>query len=106
MEHFDLVVAGGRILDGTGAAERAVTEILSCFRPGRGNFVTDLFSRRIDRILVAATKADHLHHESHDRLQAIVRRLADRAVARANFSGAAVDVVAMAAVRPLVIRKA
>ncbi|ESW62899.1 YcjX family protein [Mesorhizobium sp. C277A] len=79
--------------------ERAVTEILSCFRPGRGNFLTDLFSRRIDRILVAATKADHLHHESHDRLQAIVRRLADRAVARANFTGADVDVVAMAAVR-------
>ncbi|CDX26484.1 conserved hypothetical protein [Mesorhizobium sp. SOD10] len=79
--------------------ERAVTEILSCFRPGRGNFLTDFFSRRIDRILVAATKADHLHHESHDRLQAIVRRLTDRAVARANFSGAAVDVVAMAAIR-------
>ncbi|RWD92301.1 MAG: YcjX family protein [Mesorhizobium sp.] len=79
--------------------ERAVTEILSCFRPGRGNFVTDLLSRRIDRILVAATKADQLHHESHDRLQSIVRRLADRAVARANFSGADVDVVAMAAVR-------
>ena len=79
--------------------ERAVTEILSCFRPGRGNFLTDFFSRRIDRILVAATKADHLHHESHDRLQAIVRRLTDRAMTRANFSGAAVDVVAMAAVR-------
>ncbi|MBW8908484.1 MAG: YcjX family protein [Mesorhizobium sp.] len=79
--------------------ERAVTEILSCFRPGRGNFLTDFFSRRIDRILVAATKADHLHHESHDRLQAIVRRLTDRALARANFSGADVDVVAMAAVR-------
>jgi predicted YcjX-like family ATPase len=79
--------------------ERAVTEILACFRPGRGNFLTDLFSRRIDRILVAATKADHLHHESHDRLQAIVRRLADRAIARAGFSGAAVDVAAMAAVR-------
>ncbi|TSE06260.1 YcjX family protein [Mesorhizobium intechi] len=79
--------------------ERAVTEILGCFRPGRGSFLTDLFSRRIDRILVAATKADHLHHESHDRLQAIVRRLADRAVARANFTGADVDVVAMAAVR-------
>jgi len=79
--------------------ERAVTEILACFRPGRGNLLTDLYSRRIDRILIAATKADHLHHESHDRLQAIVRRLADRAIARANFSGADVDVVAMAAVR-------
>lgn len=79
--------------------ERALTEILACFRPGRGGFLTDWFSRRIDRILIAATKADHLHHESHDRLQAIVRRLADRAIARADFSGAAVDVVAMAAVR-------
>jgi predicted YcjX-like family ATPase len=79
--------------------ERAVTEILACFRPGRGNFLTDLVSRRIDRILIAATKADHLHHESHDRLQAIVRRIADRAIARANFTGATVDVAAMAAVR-------
>ncbi|MBX3578011.1 MAG: YcjX family protein [Rhizobiaceae bacterium] len=79
--------------------ERALTEILGCFRQGRGSFLTDLFSRRIDRILVAATKADHIHHESHDRLQAIVRRLADRAVARADLTGATVDVLAMAAVR-------
>ena len=79
--------------------ERAVTEILACFRPGRGNLVTDLFSRRIDRILIAATKADHLHHEAHDRLQAMVRRIADQAVKRLDFSGAEVDVLAMAAVR-------
>ena len=79
--------------------ERAVTEILACFRPGRGNFLTDWFSHRIDRILIAATKADHLHHESHDRLQAIVRQITDRAIKRADFSGAKVDVLAMAAVR-------
>ena len=79
--------------------ERAVTETLACFRPGRGGFLTDLFAHRIDRILIAATKADHIHHESHDRLQAIVRRLTDRAVQRANFSGAEVDVLAMAAIR-------
>ena len=79
--------------------ERALTEILACFRPGRGSLLTGLVSRRIDRILIAATKADHIHHESHDRLQAIVRRLAERAIARADFSGATVDVVAMAAVR-------
>lgn len=79
--------------------ERALTEILACFRPGRGNLLTGLVSRKIDRILIAATKADHVHHEGHDRLQAIVRRLAERAIARADFSGATVDVVAMAAVR-------
>jgi predicted YcjX-like family ATPase len=85
--------------DAVADLERALTEILGCFRPGRGSFFTDWFSRRIDRILIAATKADHLHHESHDRLQAIVRRLADRAIKRADFSGADVDVLAMAAVR-------
>lgn len=79
--------------------ERALTEILACFRPGRASMLTGLFSRRIDRLLVAATKADHLHHESHDRLQAIVRRLADRAMKRADFFGAKVEVLAMAAVR-------
>lgn len=79
--------------------ERALTEILACFRPGRGNLLTGLFVRRIGRILIAATKADHIHHESHDRLQAIVRRLADRAIARADFSGAEVEVLALAAIR-------
>ncbi|PHP66605.1 amino acid regulated cytosolic protein [Zhengella mangrovi] len=79
--------------------ERALTGVMSCFRQGSGNFLTSLFSRRIERILVAATKADHIHHESHDRLQAIVGRLVDRAVKRARFSGAEVDVLAMAAVR-------
>ncbi len=79
--------------------ERAMTEILACFRAGRGSILTDWFARRIDRILIAATKADHIHHESHDALQAIVRRLTDRAIDRASFSGAEVEAVAMAAVR-------
>ena len=79
--------------------ERALTEILSCFRQGSGNILTGLFTRQIDRILVAATKADHIHHESHDRLQAIVRRLADGAVKRANLRGATVEPLAMAAIR-------
>ena len=68
--------------------ERALGEILLCFRPGKSNILSALVSRRIDRILVAATKADHLHHESHDRLQAIVRRLVERALGRADISGA------------------
>jgi predicted YcjX-like family ATPase len=88
--------AGGAVV---ADLERALTDILSCFRPGRANLLTGLIQRRIGRILVAATKADHLHHESHDRLQAIVRRLVERAIERANFSGADIDVLAMAAVR-------
>jgi len=79
--------------------EGALSGILDCFNVGRGTFFSTLLRPRIDRILFAATKADHLHHTSHDRLEAILRRMVERAVSRAEFAGAAVDVVAMAAVR-------
>ena len=79
--------------------ETALAEILVCFRPGRASWLGQFLGRRIDRILVAATKADHLHRESHHRLEAIVRRLVNDAVARANFSGARTDILALAAIR-------
>lgn len=79
--------------------ERAMSGILECFRQGRTSILSGYFGHRIDRILIAATKADQLHHEGHDRLQAVVRRLADHAIERANFTGADVDVLALAAVR-------
>ena len=56
--------------------EAALAGILDCFRIGRSTFFSSLFRPRIDRILFAATKADHLHHSSHDRLEAILRRIA------------------------------
>ncbi|SJZ87494.1 YcjX family protein [Consotaella salsifontis] len=79
--------------------ETALTDILACFRPGRASWLGSLLTRRIDRILVAATKADHLHRESHPRLEAIVQRLVNSAIQRARFSRAEVHVLAMAAVR-------
>ena len=79
--------------------EAALAGILDCFRIGRSTLLSALLRPRIDRILFAATKADHLHHSSHDRLEAILRRMLDRAATRAELAGAAVDVVALAAVR-------
>jgi len=79
--------------------EAALAGILDCFRIGRSTFLSSLFRPRIDRILFAATKADHLHHSSHDRLEAVLRRTLAGAVARAADTGAAIDVVALAAVR-------
>ena len=49
--------------------EAALAGILDCFRIGRSTILCSLFRPRIDRILFAATKADHLHHQSHDRLE-------------------------------------
>ncbi|MGH6736873.1 MAG: YcjX family protein [Methyloceanibacter sp.] len=79
--------------------ERAMTEIMECFRTGANSLWSSLFSPRIDRIVLAATKADHLHHESHDRLEAILALLSEKAMSQARYAGAEVKVLALAAVR-------
>lgn len=79
--------------------EAALGDILACFRPGRSSWLGQVLNRRIDRILFAATKADQLSNTDHDRLELILRRLLDGAIGRAAFSGAEVDVRAIAAIR-------
>lgn len=79
--------------------ETALVDVLGAFRAGRSNLLASIVRPRIDRVLFAATKADHLHHTNHDRLEAILRYLTARAIARVEGVGARVDVVAMAAVR-------
>jgi uncharacterized protein len=79
--------------------EHALTDVMRAFRAGRGSRLASIFRPRIDRILFAATKADHLHHASHDRLEAILRALTARAIARAEGVGAEIDVIALAAIR-------
>lgn len=79
--------------------EKALGDVLSCFQLGSNSLVSSLFTRRIDKVLIAATKADHLHHESHMRLQMITRRLVMRALETIGMSGAGVDVMALASVR-------
>lgn len=79
--------------------ENGLADVLNAFRTGRNSLVASLFRPRIDRILFAATKADHLHHTSHDRLEAILRTLTARAIARSEHLGAAIDVIALASLR-------
>jgi uncharacterized protein len=78
----------------------ALDATLKPFRPGQNAWLWRVLGgRRIDRVLFAATKADHLHHTSHDRLEALLRGLIAQASARSSVAGAQVDVVALAALR-------
>jgi predicted YcjX-like family ATPase len=79
--------------------EHALDQVLDCFQTGRKTLLSALLRPRIEKILLAATKADHLHHTSHDRLETMLKRLTQRATAKAEFAGAHVDVVALAAIR-------
>jgi len=79
---------------------RSMTDILSAFRPGRNAFLSHLWrGKRVERILFAATKADHLHHEQHTRLTAIMAALTRGARDRAQFAGAETAAMAIASIR-------
>jgi predicted YcjX-like family ATPase len=79
--------------------ETALTAVMACFRQGEANPLLRPFVRKIDRILFAATKADHVHHTSHDRLETILNRLVANASKRARFAGAETRSIALAGIR-------
>ncbi|WP_431300928.1 YcjX family protein [Tabrizicola sp. BL-A-41-H6] len=96
----------GAIHQGPRAVEdlrRTMAEVLGSFRPGRNTWLTGLFGgKRVERILFAATKADHLHHEQHPALTAITAALLAEAKSRADFSGARTEALSLASLRATV----
>ncbi|MEM9975160.1 MAG: YcjX family protein [Pseudomonadota bacterium] len=98
-----LVDALGAIHAGPRAVEdlrQAMADILSAFRPGRNAFLSQLLlGKRVERILFAATKADHIHHSQHARLTAIMEALVADAKSRAEYAGAETAAMAIASLR-------
>ncbi|WP_406736155.1 YcjX family protein [Thioclava sp. GXIMD4215] len=79
---------------------QTMADILGAFRPGRASWLTSLIGgHRVERILFAATKADHLHHSQHARLSQIMQALLREAKDRADFAGAKTQALAIAALR-------
>ncbi|MEE9427316.1 MAG: YcjX family protein [Paracoccaceae bacterium] len=101
-----LVDALGAIHAGPQAVEdlrHAMGDILSAFRPGTNSILSRLVrGRRVEKILFAATKADHLHHHQHARLTGIMEALVKEARGRADFSGAETAAMSVAALRATV----
>lgn len=82
---------------------RAMAEVLAAFRPGANGFFASLLrGRRIEKVLFAATKADHLHHSQHPRLTALAEAMLAEARDRARFSGAETAALSLAALRTTV----
>lgn len=77
----------------------ALTDVLMAFRPGRSTWLDTILGKRIDRILFAATKADHLHQSQHHALAAVMGALIRKAMDRADHRGATTEAIAMAALR-------
>lgn len=101
-----LVDVLGAIHQGPPAVEdlrRTMAEVLSAFRPGRNRWLSGLLGgKRVERILFAATKADHLHHSQHPQLTAITEALLREAKSRADFAGAQTAAMSLAGLRATV----
>ena len=93
----------GAIHQGPRAIEdlrRTMAEVLAAFRPGQNGWLDWILGgRRVERILFAATKADHLHHRQHAALTAITEALVRDAKARADFAGAQTMALSLASLR-------
>jgi len=98
-----LVDALGAINAGPPAVEdlrAAMSETLGAFRPGKNSFLSGIIGgKRVEKILFAATKADHLHHSQHAQLTAIMEALTREAREKARFAGAATQALAIASLR-------
>ncbi len=98
-----LIDALGAINQGPRAVEdlrAALAETLAAFRPGQTGFLGALLgARRVEKILFAATKADHLHHVQHPRVTAIMQALVREARDRAQYAGAETAAMAIASLR-------
>ncbi|MDD9715224.1 YcjX family protein [Dinoroseobacter sp. PD6] len=100
-----LIDALGALHAGPGAVEdlrATMQDILSAFRPGANSWLSAILGRRVERILFAATKADHLHHSQHPQLTAIMEALVRDARRRADFAGAETGAMSIAALRTTV----
>lgn len=74
-------------------------QILNSFNPGKSHWLTSIWNKKIDRLVFAATKADHLHHHNHDQLQNLLSHLTQGAINQAKMQGADVKVQALASLQ-------
>lgn len=80
----------------------ALRDILLSFRPGKNNILSILTGRKVEKILFAATKADHIHHRQHPQLTGFLAALLSDAKNTADWKGAGTAVLSLAALRATV----
>jgi len=100
-----LVDALGAIHNGPEAVEDlrlALGEILTSFRPGKNHILSRITGKKVEKILFATSKSDHIHHAQHPRLTGFLEALLADAKDAANWKGAATHALSLAALRATV----
>jgi len=79
--------------------------IMESFQYGQSNLLSRLFSPKIDRLLFAATKADHVTPEQHGNLVSLLNKLVFQTKQRLSFDAITMKTIAIASVKATKVGK-
>ncbi|ENY70542.1 hypothetical protein G114_17751 [Aeromonas diversa CDC 2478-85] len=79
--------------------QQALSRIMESFSYGKSSWWRRLFSPRIDKLLLVASKADHVTPEQHPALLSLLQSLIRTGRGQARFEGIETECMALASVR-------
>ncbi|WP_286233061.1 YcjX family protein [Thalassotalea sediminis] len=79
--------------------QQAMNLITESFRYGKANFLTRMFSPKIDKLLFAATKSDHVTPEQHGNLTSLLNQLIHPIRQKINFENITTETIAISSVK-------
>jgi len=77
----------------------AIKLILESYNYGKSSLLSRLFAPKIDKLLFAATKADHVTPEQHQHLSSLLNQLVYQSQKQLSFDGLAMETLAIAGVK-------
>ncbi len=79
--------------------QQAISLIMESFAYGKSNVISRLFAPKIDKILFAATKADHVTAEQHSNLTSLLEQLVFKAKKSLSFNAINMKTLAIASIK-------
>ncbi|WP_117234658.1 YcjX family protein [Vibrio maerlii] len=77
----------------------AIDQLMDSFKYGKSNFLRRLFSPKIDRLLFAATKVDHVTPEQHTNLLSLLQQMVHPAWQHTSFEGIEMQCMGIASIK-------
>ena len=85
--------------------QNAMAMIMESFQYGQSSIFSRLFSPKIDRLLFAATKADHVTPEQHSNLVSLLNKLVFQTKQQLSFDAIKMKTIAIASVKATQVGK-
>ena len=79
--------------------QKAMEMILESFNYGKSSLIRRLFSPKIDKLLFAATKADHVTPDQHANLSALLNQLIHKTKQQLSYDGVEMKTIALSSIK-------